>query len=168
MFQSLQDGLLSAFKTLQGKGKLTEANMREGIAMVERSLVEADVSIDVVRSFVKDVATAAEGRRVLLSLKPDEEFVKIVYEELVKLLGPVDSSLPLKRGELTTIMMCGLQGSGKTTTCGKLSVLIKEQKLKPFLVAADLQRPAAIEQLHVLGKQVGVGVFSKPGEIIEM
>lgn len=165
MFQSLQDGLLSAFKTLQGKGKLTEANMREGIAMVERSLVEADVSIDVVRSFVKDVATAAEGRRVLLSLKPDEEFVKIVYEELVKLLGPVDNSLPLKRGELTTIMMCGLQGSGKTTTCGKLSVLIKEQKLKPFLVAADLQRPAAIEQLHVLGKQVGVGVFSKPGEM---
>lgn len=131
--------------------------------MVERSLVEADVNIDVVRSFVKDVAVAAEGRRVLLSLRPDEEFVKIVYEELVKLLGPVDNSLPLKRGELTTIMMCGLQGSGKTTTCGKLSMLIKEQKLKPFLVAADLQRPAAIEQLHVLGEQLGVQVFSKPG-----
>jgi signal recognition particle subunit SRP54 len=138
--------------------------MREGIAMVERSLIEADVNIDVVRAFVKDVSVAAEGRRVLLSLRPHEEFVKIVYEELVKLLGPVDNSLPLRRGELTTIMMCGLQGSGKTTTCGKLSMLIKEQKLKPFLVAADLQRPAAIEQLHVIGKQVGVGVFSKLGE----
>jgi signal recognition particle subunit SRP54 len=128
MFQSLQDGLLSAFKSLQGKGKLTESNMRDGIALVERSLVEADVNIDVVRKFVKDVAVAAEGRRVLLSLRPHEEFVKIVFEELVNLLGPVDNSLPLKRGQVSTIMMCGLQGAGKTTTCGKLAMLIKEQK----------------------------------------
>jgi signal recognition particle subunit SRP54 len=163
MFQSLQDGLLSAFKSLQGKGKLTEANMRDGIAMVERSLVEADVNIDVVRKFVADVSEAAEGRRVLLSLRPHEEFIKIVFEELVNLLGPVDNALALRRGEMTTIMMCGLQGAGKTTTCGKLAVVIKEQKLKPFLIAADLQRPAAIEQLHVLGKQLGVGVFSKEG-----
>jgi signal recognition particle subunit SRP54 len=163
MFQSLQEGLMSAFKSLQGKGKLTEANMRDGIAMVERSLVEADVNIDVVRSFIADVTTAAEGRRVLLSLRPHEEFIKIVFEELVKLLGPVDNALPLKRGELTTIMMCGLQGAGKTTTCGKLALVIKEQKLKPFLIAADLQRPAAIEQLHVLGKQLGVGVYSQTG-----
>ncbi|MFN7731033.1 MAG: signal recognition particle protein [Pirellula sp.] len=163
MFQSLQDGLMSAFKSLQGKGKLTEANMRDGIAMVERSLVDADVNIDVVRRFVADVSAAAEGRRVLLSLRPHEEFIKIVFEELVNLLGPVDNALAIKRGELTTIMMCGLQGAGKTTTCGKLAMLIKEQKLKPFLVAADLQRPAAIEQLHVLGKQLGVGVFSKTG-----
>ena len=85
MFQSLQDGLLSAFKSLQGKGKLTEANMRDGIAMVERSLVEADVNIDVVRKFVADVSEAAEGRRVLLSLRPHEEFIKIVFEELVKI-----------------------------------------------------------------------------------
>lgn len=163
MFQSLQEGLQSAFKSLQGKGKLTEANMKEGIAMVERSLVEADVSIDVVRSFVADVAKAAEGRRVLLSLRPHEEFVKVVFEELVNLLGPVDNGLPLKRGALTTIMMCGLQGAGKTTTCGKLALQIKEMKLKPFLIAADLQRPAAIEQLHVIGEQIGVQVFSKPG-----
>ncbi|MBM3963822.1 MAG: signal recognition particle protein [Planctomycetes bacterium] len=163
MFQSLQDGLLSAFKSLQGKGKLTEANMRDGIAMVERSLVEADVNIDVVRKFVADVSEAAEGRRVLLSLRPHEEFIKIVFEELVNLLGPADNALALRRGEMTTIMMCGLQGAGKTTTCGKLAVVIKEQKLKPFLIAADLQRPAAIEQLHVLGKQLGVGVFSKEG-----
>jgi signal recognition particle subunit SRP54 len=163
MFQSLQDGLQSAFKSIQGKAKLTEANMRDGIALVERSLVEADVSIDVVKKFVEDVAAAAEGRRVLLSLRPQEEFVKIVYEELVSLLGPVDNSLPIKRGTQTTIMMCGLQGAGKTTTCGKLAMLIKDQKFKPFLIAADLQRPAAIEQLHVLGQQLGVEVFSKAG-----
>jgi signal recognition particle subunit SRP54 len=163
MFQSLQEGLQSAFKSLQGKGKLTEANMRDGIAMVERSLVEADVSIDVVRKFIDDVAAAAEGRRVLLSLRPHEEFIKIVFEELVNLLGPVDNGLPVRRGALTTIMMCGLQGAGKTTTCGKLAVLIKEMKFKPFLIAADLQRPAAIEQLHVLGNQLNVPVFSQTG-----
>ncbi|MBU6236832.1 MAG: signal recognition particle protein [Planctomycetes bacterium] len=163
MFQSLQEGLQSAFRSLQGKGKLSESNMREGIAMVERSLVEADVSIDVVQKFVADVAAAAEGRRILLSLRPHEEFIKIVFEELVNVLGPVDNALPIKRGTLTTIMMCGLQGAGKTTTCGKLALLIREKKLKPFLIAADLQRPAAIEQLHVLGEQLGVPVFSKPG-----
>ncbi len=163
MFQSLQDGLQSAFKTLAGKGKLTEANMREGIALVEKSLIEADVNVDVVRNFTHQVSEAAAGRRVLLSLRPQDELVKIVFEELVNLLGPVDNSLPIKRGELSTIMLCGLQGAGKTTTCGKLAMTIKEKSIKPFLIAADLQRPAAIEQLHVLGNQLGVGVFSKPG-----
>jgi signal recognition particle subunit SRP54 len=153
MFQSLQEGLQSAFQSLRGKAKLTEANMREGMAMVEKSLVEADVNIDVTRKFIADVSAAAEGRRVLYSLRPHEELIKIVYEELVALLGPVDNSIPMKRGELSSIMMCGLQGAGKTTTCGKLAQLIKEHRLKPFLIAADLQRPAAIEQLHV-GKAV--------------
>jgi signal recognition particle subunit SRP54 len=163
MFQSLQEGLQSAFQSLRGKGKLTEANMREGLAMVEKSLVEADVNIDVVRKFVDDVSAAAVGRRVLYSLRPHEELVKIVFEELVELLGPVDNTIPMKRGEITTIMMCGLQGAGKTTTCGKLAQLIKEHKFKPYFIAADLQRPAAIEQLHVLGRQLNVGVFSKEG-----
>ncbi len=163
MFQSLQEGLQTAFQSLRGKGKLTEANMRDGLGMVERSLVEADVNIDVVRKFMQDVSQAAVGRRVILSLRPHEELVKIVYEELVKLLGPVDNTIPMRRGELTSIMMCGLQGAGKTTTCGKLAQLIKEKKFKPFLIAADLQRPAAIEQLHVLGRQLNVGVFSKLG-----
>ena len=163
MFQSLQEGLQSAFQSLRGKGKLTEANMQEGMAMVEKSMVDADVNIDVVRKFMSDVTSAAEGRRVLFSLRPHEELIKIVYEELVALLGPVDNSIPMKRGQLTSIMMCGLQGAGKTTTCGKLAMLIKEQKLKPFLIAADLQRPAAIEQLHVLGRQLGVGVYSQVG-----
>jgi signal recognition particle subunit SRP54 len=163
MFQSLQDGLQSAFQILRGKGKLTESNMREGLAMVEKSMVEADVNIDVVRKFMGDVTEAAVGRRIIHSLRPHEELVKIVYEQLVELLGPVDNAIPLKRGIPTVIMMCGLQGAGKTTTCGKLAQLIKEKTFKPFLVAADLQRPAAIEQLHVLGRQLNVGVFSKLG-----
>lgn len=163
MFQSLQEGLQSAFQTLRGKGKLTESNMREGLAMVEKSMVEADVNIDVVRQFMQQVSDAAIGRRVIHSLRPHEELVKIVYEQLVELLGPVDNAIPVKRGSATCIMMCGLQGAGKTTTCGKLAQLIKEQGFKPFLIAADLQRPAAIEQLHVLGRQLNVGVFSKTG-----
>ncbi len=163
MFDSLSRGLQSAFKTLQGKGKLTEANMREGLALVESSLLEADVSYAVVQQFMKSVTDRAVGRRVLLSLRPSEELVKIVYEELVGLLGPVDQSIPIKKGQPTVLMLCGLQGSGKTTTCGKLAKLIQEQKLRPFLVAADLQRPAAIEQLRVLGAQLGVPVYAPHG-----
>ncbi len=162
MFESLQEGLQSAFKTLRGKGKLTEANMRDGLQLVESSLIEADVSYSVVRQFMDRVTERAVGRRVLLSLKPHEELIKIVYDELVEILGPVDNSIPIKKG-MATLMMCGLQGSGKTTTCGKLAKLLLEQKAKPMLVAADLQRPAAIEQLHVLGQQLGVPVFSKLG-----
>lgn len=163
MFDSLSEGLQSAFKSLRGKGKLTESNMRDGLKLVETSLLDADVSITVVQKFMAKVTEAALGKRVLLSLKPHEELVRIVYEQLVNILGPVDSSIPMMRGKLKTIMLCGLQGAGKTTTCGKLSQLIKEQKFKPFMIAADLQRPAAIEQLHVIGRQLNVGVFSKPG-----
>ena len=163
MFDSLQEGLQSAFKSLRGKGKLTEANMRDGLQLVESSLIEADVSYSVVREFMDKVAEKAVGKRVLLSLKPTDELIKIVYEQLVEILGPVDNAIPLRKGSPTILMLCGLQGSGKTTTCGKLSQLLKEQNARPFLVAADLQRPAAIEQLHVLGKQLGVPVFSLPG-----
>jgi signal recognition particle subunit SRP54 len=163
MFDSLQEGLQSAFKSLRGKGKLTEANMREGLQFVESALIEADVSYSVVREFMDKVAERAIGKRVLLSLKPTDELIKIVYEQLVEILGPVDNAIPLRKGAPTILMLCGLQGSGKTTTCGKLSQLLKEQNARPFLVAADLQRPAAIEQLHVLGKQLNVPVFSLPG-----
>ncbi len=163
MFESLQEGLQSAFKSLRGKGKLTEANMREGLQMVERAMLEADVSYSVVRDFMQHVTENALGTKVLLSLKPHEELIRIVYEQLVEILGPVDISIPLKRDGVTILMMCGLQGSGKTTTCGKLAQLLKEQKAKPMLVAADLQRPAAIEQLHVIGRQLDVPVYSELG-----
>jgi signal recognition particle subunit SRP54 len=159
MFESLQDGLQSALKTLRGKGKLTEGNMRDGLRLVQQSLLEADVSYSVVEDFMEGVTEKALGQRVLLSLDPSQQVVGIVYDELLKLLGPVDSSLHL-RGELNVIMLCGLQGSGKTTTCGKLAQLLLESNIRPMLVAADLQRPAAIDQLHVIGDQLGVPVFS--------
>lgn len=164
MFQSLSDGLQGAFKSIRGKGKLTEANMREGLQMVEEAMLEADVSYQVVQDFMGQVSERALGQKVLLALKPHEELVRIVHEELVDILGPVDVSIPLKKDEVTVLMMCGLQGSGKTTTCGKLAQLLKEQKATPFLVAADLQRPAAIEQLHTLGRQLDVQVYSETGQ----
>lgn len=163
MFDSLQEGLQSAFRTLAGKSRLTEANMRDGLRMVEKSLLEADVNIGVVRQFMATVTEEALGEKVLNALQPADQLVGIVHRELLKLLGPVDHSLPGRDG-LGIIMMCGLQGSGKTTTCGKLASLLLRNRIKPLLVAADLQRPAAIEQLHVIGRQLNVPVYSEPGE----
>lgn len=161
MFESLQDGLSGALKSLRGQGKLSEANMRDGLKLVERSLLEADVSFDVVRYFMKNVSEKAVGEKVLKALNPEQQVVGIVYQELCDLMGPVDHSLHLKgKNEVTVLMMCGLQGAGKTTTCGKLGKLLKENKRSPLLVAADLQRPAAIDQLHVLGEQLGIPVYS--------
>ena len=112
MFDSLQDGLKGAFKSLRGKGKLTEGNMRDGLKMVENSLLEADVSIDVIRSFMTSVTEKALGEKVLLALDPSEQLVKVVNDELIELLGPVQSELTFD-GDLSIIMMCGLQGAGK-------------------------------------------------------
>jgi signal recognition particle subunit SRP54 len=159
MFESLQDGLQSALKTLQGKGKLSERNMRDGLKLVEQAMLEADASISVVRQFMGQVTERALGQRVLNAVDPTQQLVSIVHEELVRVMGPVESSLHLRDG-LTVLMLCGLQGSGKTTTCGKLARLIKKAGRKPFLVAADLQRPAAIDQLHVIGEELGVPVYS--------
>ena len=164
MFESLSQGLQSAFKSIRGKGKLTEANMREGLRMVEDAMLEADVSYAVVQEFMEQVTSRALGHKVLLSLKPHEELVRIVYEQLIEILGPVDVSIPIRKDKVTVLMMCGLQGSGKTTTCGKLALLLKEQKVRPYLVAADLQRPAAIEQLHTLGRQLEIPVYSQAGQ----
>ncbi len=163
MFESIQEGLASALKTLRGKGKLTESNMREGLELVEKALLEADVSYSVVKKFIGDVTAEASGEKVLLALDPSQQVVKVVHDKLVDLMGPVDHSLHLVPG-VTVLMMCGLQGSGKTTTCGKLARMIKERGKKPFLVAADLQRPAAIHQLHVIGEQIDVPVYSEQGQ----
>ncbi len=162
MFESLQTGLQSALKTLSGKAKLTETNMRDALRLVETALLEADVSYAVVRDFIDRVSEKAVGEKVLLALNPTQQVVSIVRDELTNVLGPVDPSLHLKK-DLNIIMLCGLQGSGKTTTCGKLARLLLENKVKPFLAAADLQRPAAIEQLHVIGRQLDVPVYSELG-----
>jgi signal recognition particle subunit SRP54 len=159
MFDSLQNSLTSALKTLRGQGKLSEANMRDGLKLVRQSLLEADVSYSVVQDFMARVTEQAVGERVLKALDPSQQVVGIVYQELVNLMGPVDHSLHL-RGEMPILMLCGLQGSGKTTTCGKLARMLKQRDKTALLVAADLQRPAAIDQLHVLGEQVGVPVYS--------
>ncbi|MBL9122293.1 MAG: signal recognition particle protein [Planctomycetaceae bacterium] len=162
MFDSLQENLGSALRTLTGRGRLSEANMREGLELVRNALLEADVSYSVVKDFVDRVGAEAVGEAVLKSLNPSQQLAGVVHRELINLMGPVDHSLHL-RGDLTILMLCGLQGSGKTTTCGKLGRMIRERGRKPFLVAADLQRPAAIQQLHVLGEQLGIPVYSEPG-----
>ncbi|MCE9546705.1 MAG: signal recognition particle protein [Planctomycetia bacterium] len=162
MFDSLTQKLGSAFQSLRGRGTLTESNMRDGLKQVEEALLEADVSFPVVKDFMARVSEEALGERVLKSLTPDQQLVGVVNQELINLMGPVDHSLHLHTG-VTILMLCGLQGSGKTTTCAKLAALIKERKKRPMLAAADLQRPAAIEQLHVLGRQIDVPVFSVTG-----
>ncbi|QDU97949.1 signal recognition particle protein [Lignipirellula cremea] len=162
MFDSLQKNLQQAFKSISGRGTLTESNMRDGLRLIEESLLEADVSYEVVKKFMAEVSEKALGEKVLLKLNPGEQLVGIVHQQLIDTLGPVDPSIPL-RNTPTVLMLCGLQGSGKTTTCGKLAKLLLKQNIRPLLCAADLQRPAAIEQLHVLGKQLGVPVYSEPG-----
>ncbi len=160
MFESLQEGLSGALKSLRGRGRLTEANMRDGLRLVQQALLEADVSFPVVRKFMADVTEQAIGERVLKSLDPSQQLVGIVHQELVQLMGPVDHSLHL-RGKPSVLMLCGLQGSGKTTTCGKLGRLLKEREREPLLVAADLQRPAAIDQLEQLGDKLGIAVHTE-------
>ena len=159
MFESLQNNLTSALKSLRGKGKLSEANMREGLGQIQMALLEADVSFSVVKDFMARVTEEAIGERVLKSLDPSQQVVGIVHQELINLMGPVDHSLHLKP-PLTILMLCGLQGSGKTTTCGKLGRMIKQRGKQPMLVAADLQRPAAINQLQVLGQQLDIPVYA--------
>jgi signal recognition particle subunit SRP54 len=161
MFEGITQGLKSALSVLGRGGQLTEANIRDGLAQVKQALLEADVNYDVATAFIKRVSAQALGDRVLKSLRPDQQFIGIVHQELVNLMGPTDHSLHLRRDGLNKVMMCGLQGSGKTTTCGKLAKQLLEAGWKPMLVAADLQRPAAIEQLKVIGGQLGVPVYSE-------
>lgn len=150
----------SAVRSLRGKGKLSESNMREGLARVREALLEADVSVSVVKEFMALVTEQAVGDRVLKSLDPDQQVIGIVHDALVKLMGPVDPTIKLRKDAVTILMLCGLQGSGKTTTCAKLARRIKTSGARPMLAAADLQRPAAIDQLEVLGGQIDVPVYT--------
>jgi signal recognition particle subunit SRP54 len=160
MFESLTASLSSALQSLRGRGKLSEANMREGLAEVRTALLEADVAYDVADGFLNRVVEGAVGAKVLESLDPAQQLVGIVHRELVDLMGPVDHSLHLESGRTSVLMLCGLQGSGKTTSCAKLARRIQAQGRGVLLVAADLQRPAAIEQLMVLGRQLGIPVHT--------
>ena len=158
MFEGITDGLTSAFSAFRGTGKITEANIHDGMKQVRKALLEADVAYDVAQDFVAQITQEAIGAKVLKSLRPDEQVVGIVHQGLINLMAG-DHELPIKANGVTIIMMCGLQGSGKTTTCGKLSRMLKENGHSPMMVAADLQRPAAIEQLKIIGEQVGCPVY---------
>ena len=160
MFDNLSNSLTSAINSLRGRGKLTESNMRESLGDVRTSLLEADVAYDVVEEFLDRVSADAIGSKVLDALDPAQQLIGVVHRELVNLMGPVKHEIPFRSDDTTILMLCGLQGSGKTTTCGKLARRLKEQGQSVMLVAADLQRPAAIEQLSVLGEQLGIPVHT--------
>ncbi|MFH0938956.1 MAG: signal recognition particle protein, partial [Planctomycetota bacterium] len=153
--------LSSFFNKVRGKGrKLTEADVREGLRAVRMSLLEADVALPVVKEFSEKVTIKAISVDVLTSVDPSQQIVKVVHDELIALMGPVDSRINFKPEGPTIILMAGLQGCGKTTTCAKLAVYLKSKGRRPLMVAADLQRPAAIEQLKVLGEQTETPVYS--------
>ncbi len=158
MFEGLRDKLSNAFKVLSGKGKITEKNIEEAIHIVKTALLAADVNYKVVKEFVENVKKRALGEEVLKSLTPDQMFVKIIRDELIKLLGEREPFKLIHRPAY--IMMVGLQGTGKTTSAAKIANYLKKQGKNPVLVAADTYRPAAIDQLETLGKRIGVPVIT--------
>ncbi|MGC8640452.1 MAG: signal recognition particle protein [Isosphaeraceae bacterium] len=161
MFDDLQKRLGNALRRFRVSGVLTEANMKEGLREVRTALLEADVNYKIVQEFMEKVTAKAVGAELIKAVRPEQQIVKIVYDELVELMGPADPTIRYEKTGATVLMLCGLQGSGKTTTCGKLAKLLASQGRSPMLVAADLQRPAAVEQLRVIGGQLGVPVFSQ-------
>ena len=159
MFQSLSEKLAAAFKKFKSRGKLTEADVKAGMREIKLALLEADVSFRVVKEFINRVSERAVGSEVLESLLPGQQVVKIVNEELTAIMGSTQAKLTIAPAPPTVIMMCGLQGAGKTTHAAKLAAMYKKQGKRPLLVAGDIYRPAAIQQLKVLGEQIGVPVF---------
>jgi signal recognition particle subunit SRP54 len=159
MFDSLTEKFTGLFKDLSGQGKLSEANIKEASARVRRALLEADVNYKVVKDFAAAVEARALGEDVLTSITPGQKFVKIVYDQMVETLGSVNQPLALSPQPPTVIMVCGLQGSGKTTTCAKLAKHLSKPGRRIMLAAADIYRPAAVQQLEILSKQVGCDFF---------
>ena len=161
LFGSLSERLNHIFSKLTKRGKLTELEIRTAMREVRVALLEADVNLKVAKQFIADVSEKAVGQEILTSLNPAQQVIKIVNEELIALMGSKNAKLEVAPKLPTVIMMCGLQGAGKTTLCGKLATLLKKQGKRPLLVAGDIYRPAAITQLQVVGKNVGVEVFEK-------
>ncbi len=165
MFQTLTEKLANAFRKLRGKGKLSEADVREGMREIKLALLEADVNFKVVKEFIKVTTERAVGTEVLESLLPAQQVVKIVNEELIRLMGSESPKLEISSKPPTVVMMVGLQGAGKTTHCGKIAAMYKKKGKNPLLVACDVYRPAAIEQLKVVGESTGIPVFSMGNKI---
>ncbi len=165
MFESLQEKLELALKRLKGQAVITESNIEDALREIRRALIEADVNINIARKFVDDVKEKALGTEVKAKLLPEQVFVKIVYDKLVEVLGNKLSELAFSPSPPTKILVAGLQGSGKTTFCAKLGKSLKKKGRQPLLVACDVHRPAAIDQLKQLGQQANIPVFSIQGEI---
>lgn len=165
VFESLSDKLQNVLGKLKGKGKVSEKDVSAAMREVRLALLEADVNFKVVKEFVQTVKERSIGSEVMESLTPGQQVIKIVNEELTNLMGESVSKLEFSSKPPTVILMCGLQGAGKTTTTGKLGLLLKKQNKRPLLVAADVYRPAAIKQLQVVGEQVGVPVFTMGDKI---
>jgi signal recognition particle subunit SRP54 len=163
MFDSLSSKLQNAFRNLRGLGKISEANVGDSLREVRMALLEADVNFKVARDFIERVKTKAIGAEVVQSIQPGQQIVKIIHDELVDLLGSQNAALKLDANP-SSILMVGLHGSGKTTSSGKLARLLQKQGRQPLLVAADVYRPAAMDQLETLGKQIEIPVFLKRGE----
>ena len=161
LFSSLSERLNHIFSKLTKRGKLTELEIKTAMREVRVALLEADVNLKVAKQFIADVSEKAVGQEILASLNPAQQVIKIVTDELIELMGSKNAKLEVSSKPPTIIMMCGLQGAGKTTLCGKLAVLLKKQGKRPLLVAGDIYRPAAITQLQVVGKNAGVEVFEK-------
>lgn len=161
MFESLSEKLGSVLNSLRGRGKITADNVQEAMRQVRTALLEADVNVEVARQFCDACLDKALGQKVIETLRPEQVMVKVVYDELVRLMGPIETRIPFVSVPPTIVLMAGLQGSGKTTTCGKLARYCMLRGKKPLLVAADLKRPAAIDQLEVLGKQLEVPVWAE-------
>jgi len=161
MFDALSQRFNNVFQSVRGRGKISESNVREAMREIRTALLEADVHIQVARKFCDDCLEKALGMKVIETLKPDQVIVKVVHDELVGLMGPIETRIPFVSQPPTIILMAGLQGSGKTTTCAKLSRYCMTKGKKPLMVAADLKRPAAIDQLEVLGQQLDVPVYAE-------
>lgn len=164
MFESLTEKFSSVFRSLSGRGRITEANISDAMHSVRKALLEADVNYNVVKQFCKDVTAAAIGAEVIKSLHPGQVLIKIVNDKLTELMGPVDSKIYFVSPGPTIIMLAGLQGGGKTTTAAKLANYLVAKGKKPLLVADDLRRPAAIEQLVVLGQQINTEVYKEESQ----
>ncbi|NOR64605.1 MAG: signal recognition particle protein [Candidatus Scalindua sp.] len=163
MFESITGNFETIFNKMRGRGRLSEQNINDGLREVRVALLEADTNYKVVKDFIKNVTEKAVGEEVLKSVTPGQQIVKIVQTEMANLMGPGDSTIKYVDGDITVIMLAGLQGSGKTTTAGKLANMILSKGKSPLLVADDVQRPAAVEQLKVIGKQLNIPVYSEKG-----
>lgn len=160
-FGTLSEKISNVFEKMKNKGKLTELEIKQAMREIRVALLEADVNYNVVKSFINAVSEKALHEDILKSLTPDQQVIKIVNEELIELMGSKNAKLAVSSNPPTIIMMCGLQGAGKTTMCGKLAAMLKKQGKHPLLVACDIYRPAAIKQLQVVGQKAGVEVFEK-------